>query len=128
MAIRLFTVVGLVLLLLGQSLREGVLRIWHSWERESFARVFCVNIDEPAVMCYGQCQIDELDAERDTQEQDTSVRPPAERLGTSLYWMDLLPLSLTRAPERPRRANFLPVSWQSRWHAVRIFRPPLSVV
>ncbi|MCB0637565.1 MAG: hypothetical protein KDC54_13140, partial [Lewinella sp.] len=88
MTIRMLAVLALSVLLLGQSLRESALRIWHEWERESFAQYFCVNIDEPAVMCYGQCQIDELDAEHQAGDQGASIRPPVKRLGSLDYCFD----------------------------------------
>ena len=77
MNLRRLTALGFIALLLLGVGRQAVLRAWFSLANDSFTAVFCVNIEEPALMCHGQCQIDDLEA--DWQEERQSPMTAGER-------------------------------------------------
>lgn len=76
---RLIALVLAVLLLLPMVL-PAIWGSWYTWANESFSRSFCVNFEEPATMCNGHCQMEELAMDwSNSSASQEAIAPSTER-------------------------------------------------
>lgn len=121
---RLIALILAVLLLLPMVL-PAIWGSWYTWGNESFSRSFCVNFEEPATMCNGQCQMEELAMDwSNTTDPQEAIAPSTERNLT--YLSEPLPeLNLAAKAEvffQPLRIEKM--GEKRGGYRAAVFRPP----
>lgn len=67
-----------------QSGRETFLFFWYQVARDSFAELFCENLDRPQLQCNGKCQLPKLAEDRQGEPGESSL-PPAAKEKTPFF-------------------------------------------
>ena len=106
------------------------MRSWFVLGNESFTSVFCVNIDEPALMCHGQCQMDSWEADWQEEQSSPLANTSKDNELRSVYpetnlYADGQALLLV---QQPRQLALQPDHFPGRFYHPSIFHPPKSGV
>lgn len=116
----------LIGVLLLQSSREVLIGLWFRANREWVAEQYCVNKDEPLLMCQGKCHLQKVIEMEAPEDSPVPAKMPAPE--------ERMPFHALPAPRPPKadfltlrsvkRTNFFYLAPYSVELAFAVFRPP----
>lgn len=124
---RLLTVMLLVVVVLAQSWRVGVLGSVYTWQKSYITQAYCVNIELTQQMCQGKCYFKQVI--QAAVPQDNTRQPGALPVSTddlSPVWALLEALAELPAHQATiQNTRFSPhLNWDGSPYAAAVFHPP----
>lgn len=116
----------LIIGLLLQSGREALIGLWFRANQQWVAEQYCINKDEPLLMCQGKCYLQKVIETEDTEDSPSAAKIPAPE--------ERMPFNALLAPRPPKaglftlrsakKADFFYPAPNSVELAFTLFRPP----
>lgn len=101
--------------------QEAFFLLWYQVANTSFTERYCINVEEPELMCHGKCQIQKV-----SEQKKEAPNHPAPGLMLRFSYLAVLPVQTFPlfSLSMKERASF-PFFWGYDFLAIRtLFRPP----
>ncbi len=111
-------------LVLGQSMLLTIVAFSLHWNRAMITQAYCVNMDEPELMCAGSCYIDAVTVNFvESESESPAARTGEEKPSTTLFYNAADPLK-SSSPAPLVHNSFVYRSSVTQTAVPGLFRPP----